>query len=272
MSQSDVDALRQAIRWADERVLVAGCSIESVQTNERDKAKHLQAMKVAANTLEWLQPCGSRVPAAWSEFGDGHDYSRTGKHDPQQCRPCLRHVIEKLKGPIESRMQDAFFAGVTRANDHRPIHENFEAWVNGKPIPVDAQPSTPSPAPPAVYRAEVESDQHVQVQPSPSPRPERSEAGPPPHEHGDHGPNGEGCIICQAWRSEAGAQPCAHSTIVASLNDIKHGTCKDCGQAMIRTLADWQELEAGAQPEAGEPEAEKTQRWTLRQLEKEFRR
>ncbi len=144
MEQSDIDALRQAIRWADERVSVAGCSIDSVAANEREKARHLQAMTVAANLLEWLKPCGSRVPAAWSEFGDGHDYSRTGKHDPQQCRPCLRHVIEKLKEPIESRMQDAFFAGVTRANDRRPIHENFEAWVNGKPTPqppAGAQPA-----------------------------------------------------------------------------------------------------------------------------------
>lgn len=33
-----------------------------------------------------------RVPSAWSEFGDGHDYSRTGKHDPNNCRYCLRLV------------------------------------------------------------------------------------------------------------------------------------------------------------------------------------
>jgi hypothetical protein len=33
---------------------------------------------------------GARVPSAWSEFGDGHDYSRTGKHDPLNCRSCLK--------------------------------------------------------------------------------------------------------------------------------------------------------------------------------------
>jgi hypothetical protein len=33
---------------------------------------------------------------------------------------------------LRSRMQDAFFAGVTRANDPRPIHENFEAWERGE--------------------------------------------------------------------------------------------------------------------------------------------
>jgi hypothetical protein len=141
LEQTDVDALRQAIRWADERVSVAGCSIDSVRANEREKAAHLQAMKVAANLLEWLKPVGSRVPSTWTEWGDGHDYSRTGKHDPQQCRTCLRHIIDRLKEPIESRMQDAFFAGVTRANDPRPIHENFKAWVNGKPItPLESQP------------------------------------------------------------------------------------------------------------------------------------
>jgi hypothetical protein len=31
-----------------------------------------------------------RQPSAWSEFGDGHDYSRTGRHDPLNCRLCLR--------------------------------------------------------------------------------------------------------------------------------------------------------------------------------------
>lgn len=29
---------------------------------------------------------------------------------------------------VVSAMEDAFFAGVTRANDERPIHENFAAW------------------------------------------------------------------------------------------------------------------------------------------------
>jgi hypothetical protein len=38
-----------------------------------------------------------RVPSAWSECGDGHDYSRTGKHDPNDCRFCLRHVLKKVE-------------------------------------------------------------------------------------------------------------------------------------------------------------------------------
>ncbi len=36
---------------------------------------------------------------------------------------------------LRSRMQDAFFAGVTRANDPRPIHENFNAWADAPRIP-----------------------------------------------------------------------------------------------------------------------------------------
>jgi hypothetical protein len=39
-----------------------------------------------------------REPSAWSTFGDGHDYSRTGKHDPLNCRPCLREQLARLKG------------------------------------------------------------------------------------------------------------------------------------------------------------------------------
>lgn len=98
LEQSDIEALRQATRWADERVSVAGCSIDSVTANERDKARHLRAMNVAANLLEWLKPVGARVPATWSEFGDGHDYSRTGKHDPNQCRICLRQLRQAGRG------------------------------------------------------------------------------------------------------------------------------------------------------------------------------
>jgi hypothetical protein len=39
-----------------------------------------------------------RLPSAWSEFGDGHDYSRTGKHDPNACRLCLQAELARLRG------------------------------------------------------------------------------------------------------------------------------------------------------------------------------
>lgn len=38
-----------------------------------------------------------RIPSAWSEWDDGHDYSRTGKHDPNDCRWCLRKVLAKTR-------------------------------------------------------------------------------------------------------------------------------------------------------------------------------
>jgi hypothetical protein len=41
-----------------------------------------------------------RQPSAWSEFGDGHDYSRTGRHDPLNCRPCLRQERDALREEI----------------------------------------------------------------------------------------------------------------------------------------------------------------------------
>jgi len=47
---------------------------------------------------------GQRQPSAWSEFGDGHDYSRTGKHDPLHCRHCLRaqgQRISELEQEVE---------------------------------------------------------------------------------------------------------------------------------------------------------------------------
>lgn len=51
----------------------------------------------------------SREPSAWSEWGDdGHDYSRTGKHDPNECRYCLKHVISRLESqPFADRMVKA---------------------------------------------------------------------------------------------------------------------------------------------------------------------
>jgi hypothetical protein len=44
-----------------------------------------------------------RLPSAWSEFGDGHDYSRTGKHDPNACRFCLRAELARLRGEATVR-------------------------------------------------------------------------------------------------------------------------------------------------------------------------
>ena len=47
----------------------------------------------------------NRVPSAWSEWGDGHDYSRTGKHDPNECRKCLKVIISRLETqPFADRM------------------------------------------------------------------------------------------------------------------------------------------------------------------------
>lgn len=39
------------------------------------------------------------APSAWTWFGDGHDYSRTGKHDPLVCRVCMREEIARLATP-----------------------------------------------------------------------------------------------------------------------------------------------------------------------------
>jgi hypothetical protein len=33
---------------------------------------------------------------AYGSWGDGHDYSRSGKHDPRDCRGCLRAEIARL--------------------------------------------------------------------------------------------------------------------------------------------------------------------------------
>lgn len=43
-----------------------------------------------------------RPPSAWSEFGDSHDYSRTGKHDPNNCRECLRILLKGQASPISA--------------------------------------------------------------------------------------------------------------------------------------------------------------------------
>lgn len=39
----------------------------------------------------------TRIPSAWTEFGDGHDYSRTGKHDPNNCRVCFRLTVKRVE-------------------------------------------------------------------------------------------------------------------------------------------------------------------------------
>jgi hypothetical protein len=41
------------------------------------------------------------TPSAWGAFGDGHDYSRTGKHDPLNCRFCLRDERDRLKAALQ---------------------------------------------------------------------------------------------------------------------------------------------------------------------------
>ena len=43
-----------------------------------------------------------RIPSAWTEFGDGHDYSRSGKHDPGQCRWCLRRALMTREANLRS--------------------------------------------------------------------------------------------------------------------------------------------------------------------------
>lgn len=47
-----------------------------------------------------------RLPSAWSEFGDGHDYSRTGKHDPNACRFCLQAELARLRGEATVRVEE----------------------------------------------------------------------------------------------------------------------------------------------------------------------
>jgi hypothetical protein len=60
-----------------------------------------------------------RVPSAWSECGDGHDYSRTGKHDPNDCRFCLRHVLKKVEASeLAARAEKA---EATRVGGWQPI-------------------------------------------------------------------------------------------------------------------------------------------------------
>jgi hypothetical protein len=49
-----------------------------------------------ATEQEDAAPLDERIPSAWTEFGNGHDYSRTGKHDPGQCRWCLRGELQRL--------------------------------------------------------------------------------------------------------------------------------------------------------------------------------
>lgn len=54
----------------------------------------------------------SRIPSAWADFGDGHDYSYTGKHDPNSCRWCLRDVLKRYQALPPERA--ALVAGLER--------------------------------------------------------------------------------------------------------------------------------------------------------------
>jgi hypothetical protein len=62
-----------------------------------------------------------RLPCAWSEFGDGHDYSRTGKHDPGNCRKCLRHVVGRMETFAQTQHLPRY--GVTwQGGKNEPLH------------------------------------------------------------------------------------------------------------------------------------------------------
>jgi hypothetical protein len=69
-----------------------------------------------------------RQPSAWSEFGDGHDYSRTGRHDPLNCRLCLRSgriaKLEAAEQQIKTLVQERDEA---KANFLKATHQAFEA-------------------------------------------------------------------------------------------------------------------------------------------------
>lgn len=57
----------------------------------------LAQLEADRRTREGERSLQERIPSAWSEWGDGHDYSRTGKHDPQNCRQCLRLIVAKVE-------------------------------------------------------------------------------------------------------------------------------------------------------------------------------
>jgi hypothetical protein len=96
-----IDALCSKLRWLAE--ILTGRRQFNSQVSETELTGVVEAMQQAADLLVSLHGQQAsreqeREPSAWSTFGDGHDYSRTGKHDPLNCRPCLREQLARLKG------------------------------------------------------------------------------------------------------------------------------------------------------------------------------
>jgi len=101
------DALAESRRLAGEVAQLQQLADLRWDTIERLTRQHNEwkyrteaAEGEVARLNESLQRQGSRMPTAWGEFGDGHDYSRTGKHDPLMCRYCLKAEVARLRAQV----------------------------------------------------------------------------------------------------------------------------------------------------------------------------